>query len=140
MTPNRRLSINHISPAGSGIVFRPSPTQSPANIVNVGNEFNTTLIGSNNISLNKVNLELFFKSVNLFLYEYFVLIKKGKRTPQHNNQYVSQSNNSSPKTAKKTLGGMGSPVASPSPSPTLNSQQQVVQQVRNSALFIVFKN
>lgn len=46
--------MNHISPAGTGIVVRPSPTQSPANIINIGNEFNTTLIGSNNLSLNKV--------------------------------------------------------------------------------------
>lgn len=40
------------------MVFRPSPTQSPAAattvVAVVGNEFNTTLVGSNNISLNKV--------------------------------------------------------------------------------------
>lgn len=56
-TPNRRLSLNHISPNAGTIAYRPSPTQSPAGIAtlsNVGNEFNTTLIGSNNISLNKV--------------------------------------------------------------------------------------
>lgn len=47
----RRLSVNHISP--NAVVYRPSPTQSPA-----GNEFNTTLIGSNNISLNKVSLKI----------------------------------------------------------------------------------
>lgn len=41
------------------MVFRPSPTQSPAAAATVvgavGNEFNTTLVGSNNISLNKVS-------------------------------------------------------------------------------------
>lgn len=53
-TPNRRLSLNHISPNAGTIVYRPSPTQSPA-----GNEFNTTLVGSNNISLNKVRKKCF---------------------------------------------------------------------------------
>lgn len=54
-TPNRRLSVNHTSPNAGTIIYRPT-SQSPANIVstNVGNEFNTTLVGSNNISLNKV--------------------------------------------------------------------------------------
>lgn len=40
-------------------MYRPSPTQSPAAAATIvgsaGNEFNTTLVGSNNISLNKVS-------------------------------------------------------------------------------------
>lgn len=58
LTSQRRLSVNHIGPAGAGIVVhRPSPTQSPASINNIGTEFNTTLVGSNNLSLNKVSLK-----------------------------------------------------------------------------------
>lgn len=57
-TPIRRQSINQISSPNAGtVVYRPSPTQSPATATTigpVGNEFNTTLVGSNNISLNKV--------------------------------------------------------------------------------------
>lgn len=48
------------------MVFRPSPTQSPAAAATVigqaavaGHEFNTTLVGSNNISLNKVIIFVF---------------------------------------------------------------------------------
>lgn len=61
-TPIRRQSFNQISSPNAGtVVFRPSPTQSPAaataTVVGpVGNEFNTTLVGSNNISLNKVRM------------------------------------------------------------------------------------
>lgn len=62
-TPLRRQSINQIgSPNAGTVVYRPSPTQSPAasasNAGAVGTEFNTTLVGSNNISLNKVSLQL----------------------------------------------------------------------------------
>lgn len=62
-TPLRRQSINQIgSPNAGTVVYRPSPTQSPAasasNAGAVGTEFNTTLVGSNNISLNKVSANL----------------------------------------------------------------------------------
>lgn len=89
LTPNRRLSINHISPAGSGIVtFRPSPTQSPANIVNVGNEFNTTLIGSNNISLNKVNIYATYEILKLIYLFFF-----SKRVKGHHNITINMYHN-----------------------------------------------
>lgn len=63
-TPLRRQSINQIgSPNAGTVVYRPSPTQSPAasasNAGAVGTEFNTTLVGSNNISLNKVRQCIF---------------------------------------------------------------------------------
>lgn len=67
-TPIRRQSINQISsPNASTVVYRPSPTQSPATlsaIGPVGNEFNTTLVGSNNISLNKVCVLVTFYEIN----------------------------------------------------------------------------
>lgn len=62
MTPNRRQSLHQLnsSPNASSVVVRPSPTQSPAGTIislgpTAGTEFNTTLVGSNNISLNKVS-------------------------------------------------------------------------------------
>lgn len=68
VTPNRRPSLTQVStsPSAAGtVLFRPSPTQSPAHIPGLqqqgittspaGHEFNTTLVGSNNISLNKVS-------------------------------------------------------------------------------------
>lgn len=81
-TPNRRSSLTQSiqsSPnaGGTAVTYRPSPTQSPAHLststtvsstttynsnsfgtVPAGHEFNTTLIGSNNISLNKVKIEI----------------------------------------------------------------------------------
>lgn len=78
-TPNRRSSLTHQSSpnaGGTAVTYRPSPTQSPAHLstsssssttvsstttynsfgtVPAGHEFNTTLVGSNNISLNKVS-------------------------------------------------------------------------------------
>jgi hypothetical protein len=128
-TPNRRLSLNHISPNAGTIVYRPSPSQSPANIAttsNVGNEFNTTLVGSNNISLNKVSPSSSSPQQHPLTANYF--LQKGKRTPQHASQYGVSSNSCSPKASKKAMGLLGSPIASPSPSPTLNSQP-IMQQV-----------
>lgn len=85
-TPNRRASLTQSiqsSPnaGGTAVTYRPSPTQSPAHLstssttvsssstttynsnsfgtVPAGHEFNTTLVGSNNISLNKVRLMIF---------------------------------------------------------------------------------
>ncbi|CRL08059.1 CLUMA_CG021027, isoform A [Clunio marinus] len=123
-TPNRRLSLNHLNSNTGTIVYRPSPSQSPASLTSsstiIGNEFNTTLVGSNNISLNS---------------------KKSKRTPQNNtNQYVGSASTCSPKASKKTMGLLGSPTASPSPSPTLNSQQIVqpfpILNANNSIVFM----
>lgn len=78
MTPGRRQSLHQFtngSPNAGTVVFQPSPSQSPAAATSVigvtannvggiglttttaaatGNEFNTTLVGSNNIQLNKV--------------------------------------------------------------------------------------
>lgn len=61
-TPGRRQSIHQVnnSPNAGTVVFHPSPAQSPAAAATIvssasaGHEFNTTLVGSNNISLNKV--------------------------------------------------------------------------------------
>lgn len=82
-TPNsRRSSLTQSiqsSPnaGGTAVTYRPSPTQSPAHLstsvactttynnnttfgtVPAGHEFNTTLVGSNNISLNKVSASSF---------------------------------------------------------------------------------
>uniref|UniRef100_A0A0A1WIJ0 Uncharacterized protein n=1 Tax=Zeugodacus cucurbitae TaxID=28588 RepID=A0A0A1WIJ0_ZEUCU len=74
-TPGRRQSLHQFtngSPNAGTVVFQPSPSQSPAAATSVigvtagvggaaiaattpaaGNEFNTTLVGSNNIQLNK---------------------------------------------------------------------------------------
>ncbi|KAL5285556.1 hypothetical protein ACFFRR_007331 [Megaselia abdita] len=60
-TPGRRQSIHQVnnSPNAGTVVFHPSPAQSPAAAATIvssasaGHEFNTTLVGSNNISLNK---------------------------------------------------------------------------------------
>jgi hypothetical protein len=58
-----------------------------------------------------------------------IVSQKGKRTPQHVGQYgTTPSNSCSPKASKKTtMGLLGSPIASPSPSPTLNTQQMMQQ-------------
>lgn len=84
-TPNRRSSLTHQSSpnaGGTAVTYRPSPTQSPAHLstssssttvsstttynsfgtVPAGHEFNTTLVGSNNISLNKVR-EIYWHSL-----------------------------------------------------------------------------
>ncbi|KAG5672194.1 hypothetical protein PVAND_002344 [Polypedilum vanderplanki] len=120
-TPNRRLSLNHIQSPNAGttqIVYRPSPTQSPANL-GIVNEINTTLVGSNNISLNK----------------------KGKRTPNAN-QYgttIPSSNACSPKATKKGASILvGSPIASPSPSasPQPMIQQFPMMNANNSIVFM----
>lgn len=92
-TPNRRPSLTQSiqsSPnAGTAVIYRPSPTQSPAHLstgvgvpttttVSVGHEFNTTLVGSNNISLSKVSLtkkwaKIFTAfSINVLFYEPFL--------------------------------------------------------------------
>lgn len=63
------------SPNAGTIIFQPSPSQSPApgaTIVGTvtGNEFNTTLVGSNNILLNKVNYILLIVYIMLYLKNY----------------------------------------------------------------------
>lgn len=101
-------------------MYRPSPTQSPA-----GNEFNTTLVGSNNLSLNKVSKHPSAPSRRLKI-KYF---QKGKRTPNTIQYGTTASHVASPKATKKTTGGMtvigSSPIASPSASPQPMIQQQV---------------
>lgn len=84
-TPNRRLSVNHTSPNAGTIIYRPT-SQSPANIVstNVGNEFNTTLVGSNNISLNKV-ICLVFRRFKQYLIIFF------RRASEYHKMQVSTS-------------------------------------------------
>ena len=89
VTPGRRQSLHQFntngSPNAGTVVFQPSPSQSPAadtSVIGVtansvvggvsltttattGNEFNTTLVGSNNIQLNKVSA---VKAIRKFLY------------------------------------------------------------------------
>lgn len=144
VTPNRRPSLTQVStsPSAAGtVVFRPSPTQSPAHIpgqpsqhhqyhhqqqqgnsINAtspaGHEFNTTLVGSNNISLNKRGNKRNNLSVNV-----------GYHTG-HGVTSVSSSG-SGPKTAKKVSSQqmISSPIASPTPSMRPPTPQPVIQQV-----------
>lgn len=91
-TPGRRPSIHQFtngSPNAGTVVFQPSPSQSPAAATTVigvtaggliaaataatagghsnaiGNELNATLVGSNNIQLNKVMHQLVHTAYNL---------------------------------------------------------------------------
>ncbi|XP_055677933.1 mucin-2 isoform X2 [Lutzomyia longipalpis] len=122
--PTRRPSFHQVanSPNAGTVLFRPSPTQSPAGastfITNTGTELNTTLVGSNNIALNK---------------------KIGKKTaqPHGGHGHGMSATASSPKASKKAMSLTNSPITSPSPiaSPTLNTTlrpptpQPIIQQI-----------
>ncbi|XP_055716091.1 mucin-2 isoform X2 [Phlebotomus papatasi] len=122
--PNRRPSFHQVanSPNAGTVLFRPSPTQSPAGastfIASTGTELNTTLVGSNNIALNK---------------------KLGKKTsqPHGGHGHGMSTTASSPKASKKAMSLTNSPITSPSPiaSPTSNTAlrpptpQPIIQQI-----------
>ncbi|XP_059621276.1 mucin-17 [Phlebotomus argentipes] len=120
--PTRRPSFHQVanSPNAGTVLFRPSPTQSPAGastfITGASTELNATLVGSNNIALNK---------------------KLGKKTPQPHGGHGMPTTASSPKASKKAMSLTNSPITSPSPiaSPTSNTAlrpptpQPIIQQI-----------
>ncbi|XP_055373905.1 mucin-2 isoform X2 [Condylostylus longicornis] len=117
-TPSRRHSINQLNNSGSPnagtVVFQPSPSQSPAAATTVigvtGNEFNTTLVGSNNISLNK----------------------KGKRSSQTSNFISNYGQTTAANTAVSASGAI---TFAPSPnymaSTTKGQTKKIAQQAIN---------
>ncbi|XP_050098954.1 uncharacterized protein LOC126579568 isoform X3 [Anopheles aquasalis] len=128
------------SPNAGTVVYRPSPTQSPAGATTFsisstpGNEFNTTLVGSNNISLNKKGR----KSSSVSGVQQQQQQQQQQQNNLHHQSHAGHGHGalppaSSPKAAKKGMqqspqqhhhqhhtSFVGSPIASPSPIPSPN--------------------